>query len=462
MTRKLFTACLLFFFTGNFLFAQTEDSVMIRKIYNMSLENGKAYERLDGLCNKIGSRLSGSEGAVKAVAYTKSLLESDYYGRVYLQDVMVPRWRRNTEEKLGVSMGKYKTVVRICSLGGSIGTPDSGIKANVVEVKSFDELDSLGKKVAGKMVFFNVPFEQKHIRTFHAYSEVAKYRYSGAQRAAKYGAVASITRSMTNAYDDVPHTGSMGYADGITRIPACAVSVQGAIFLNAALNKDPNLTLELKMNCDTLPDTLSHNVIAEIKGTEFPDEIITVGGHLDSWDNGQGAHDDGAGCVQSMEVFHIFKQLNYQPKRTVRVVLFMNEENGLRGGKKYAEEAKAKGEKHIAAIESDAGGFTPHGFSSECIDSSKRERFLGWKNILEPYGLYNWEGTWSGADISPLKEYGTLLIGLSPDSQRYFDYHHAETDNFDKVNRRELQLGAAAMTSLVYLLSEYGVDGPLK
>ncbi len=458
MIRKLLPSGFLFLLLTTVVHAQDKDSVMIRSIYTLSLEQGKAYERLDSICNKIGSRLSGTESAAKAVAYTKGLLEADRYGTVYLQEVMVPRWRRNTVEKLGVSMGNYKTVVRICSLGGSIATPDSGIKAGVVEVKSFDELEKLGNKVSGKMVFFNVPFDQKHIRTFHAYSEVAKYRYSGAQRAAKYGAVASITRSMTNAYDNIPHTGSMGYADGLKRIPACAISVQGAIFLGAALNKDPNLTLELKMNCDTLPDTLSHNVIAEIKGTEFPDEIITVGGHLDSWDKGQGAHDDGAGCVQAMEVFHLFNMLNYKPKRTVRVVLFMNEENGLRGGKKYAEEAKAKGEKHIAAIESDAGGFTPHGFSSECIDSTKRERFIGWKNILAPYGLYNWEGTWSGSDISPLKPQGTLLVGLSPDSQRYFDYHHAETDTFDKVNRRELQLGAAAMASLVYLFSEYGVE----
>ncbi|MDQ3050873.1 MAG: M20/M25/M40 family metallo-hydrolase [Bacteroidota bacterium] len=437
--------------------AQDADSVTIRNIYTFSLEKGKAYVWLDSICNKIGTRFTGTVGAEKAIAYTKTILENQQYGTVYLQEVMVPRWRRNSIEELTLSMGSYKTKLMICSLGGSIGTPSEGISANVVEVSSFDELDKLGKKVAGKMVFFNVPMEQKHVLTFTAYSKVGTYRYSGAQRAAKHGAVASITRSLTLALDNNPHAGSMGYADSVKRIPACAVSTQGAEFLSAALKNDPGLKLELKMNCDTLPDTLSYNVIAEIKGTEFPDEIIVVGAHLDSWDKGQGAHDDGAGCVQAMEVIRIFKELKIQPKRTVRVVLFMNEENGLRGGKKYAAVAKEKGENHIAAIESDAGGFTPHGFSSECIDSTKRANFLSWKSKLLPYGLYNWSPNWGGADIGPLKEQGTLLIGLLPDSQRYFDYHHADSDTFDKVNRRELQLGSAAMASLVYLLSEHGV-----
>ncbi len=437
--------------------AQDADSVTIRSIYTFSLEKGKAYVWLDSICNKIGTRFTGTAGAEKAIAYTKNILELQQYGTVSLQEVMVPRWRRNTTEELNLSMGSYKTRLMICSLGGSIGTPEEGVKANVVEVSSFDELERLGKKVAGKMVFYNVPMEQKHVLTFTAYSKAGTYRYSGAQRAAKLGAVASITRSLTLAMDNFPHAGSMGYADSVKRIPACAISTQGAEFLSAALKNDPDLTLELKMNCDTLPDTLSYNVIAEIKGTEFPDEIVLVGAHLDSWDKGQGAHDDGAGCVQAMEVLHIFKELKIQPKRTVRVVLFMNEENGLRGGKKYAAVAKEKGENHIAAIESDAGGFTPHGFSSECIDSTKRANFISLKSKLLSYGLYDWDRNWGGADIGPLKEQGTLLIGLLPDTQRYFDYHHADSDTFDKVNRRELQLGAAAMASLVYLLSEYGV-----
>ena len=449
--------CLLLFVTQTSN-AQNKDSVMIRKIYSWTLENGKAYEWLDFLCNKIGSRLTGSVNAEKAIGYTKAIMEAEKYGTVKLQPVTVPRWRRNDIETLNVSSGSPKTPFRICSLGGSIATPPGGIKAKVIEVKSFAELDSLGKSnISGKIVFYNVPFDQEYVRTFHAYSEVGKYRWSGAMNAAKYGAVASITRSMTNAMDDIPHTGSMGYSDTLPRIPACAISTKGAEALSSTLKLKPKTELELKMNCDTLPDSLSFNVIAEIPGTEFPNEIVLVGGHLDSWDKGHGAHDDGAGCVQSMEVLKAFKELGIKPKRTVRIVLFINEENGGKGGKQYAESAKVKGENHIAAIETDAGGFTPHGFSSVCTDSTKREKIIRWSNLFEPYGLYDWKLQHGGSDIDHLKDQGTLLIGLVPDSQRYFDYHHAETDTFDKINKRELELGAAALASLVYLLSEYGV-----
>ena len=459
MLRTFLTALFICILLSGSVSSQDKDSVMIKKIYNCALEKGKAYEWLDYLCNKIGARLTGSENAEKAVQFTKATLETENYGRVYLQEVVVPRWRRNDVEKMSVTMGTYKTSVSICSLGGSIGTPLNGIKGNLVEITSFGQLDTMGKakKIAGKIVFFNVKFPQHYVNTFTGYSEIGKYRYTGAQNAAKYGAIASVTRSLTPATDEYPHTGAMGYADSIKRIPACAVSTKGADFLSAALINDPSLTVEIKMNCDTLTDTTSYNVIAEIKGTEFPEEIIVVGGHLDSWDKGVGAHDDGAGCVQSMEVLHIFKELGIKPKRTIRVVLFMNEENGVRGGKKYAKEAKEKGEKHIAAIESDGGGATPLGFASVCNDSTKREKFQVFKSSFEPYGLYNWTGKYGGSDIDALKDQNVLLIGLVPDSQRYFDYHHSANDTFDKINRRELELGAASMTSLVYLLSEYGI-----
>lgn len=249
----------------------------------------------------------------------------------------------------------------------------------------------------------------------------------------------------------------MGYEEGFPKLPACAISTMGADRLSAALKENPEAEVEIVMNCETLPDKLSHNVIAEIKGTEFPDEIIVVGGHLDAWDNGQGAHDDGAGCVQSMEVLRIFRDLGIKPKRTIRVVLFMNEENGAKGAKKYAAEAKAKNEKHIAAIESDLGGFTPAGFFSHCADSSKLNTLNPFKHLFEPYAIFQWDLRGGGVDIDHLKDTGTLLIGLQPDSQRYFDYHHTEIDTFDKIHKRELHLGAAAVAGLAYLLSEYGV-----
>jgi hypothetical protein len=440
------------------VFSQNHDSLMVRKIFTYCLEQGKGYEWLEHLCTKIPPRLSGSDGADKAVKWARQVMEEQNNGRVYLQDVMVPHWVRNDKENLTlISKGK-RTPLRICSLGGSVPTPSSGLRGKVIEVKSFEELNELGEeKVRGKIVFYNAELLKHHYHTFHSYGECGKYRWAGAINAAKMGAIASVNRSLTLALDDYPHTGSMGYEEGAPKLPACAISTLGADKLSAALNNDPDLELELVMNCETLSDKPSHNVIAEIKGSEFPDEIIVVGGHLDAWDNGQGAHDDGAGCVQSMELLRIFRDLNIKPKRTIRVVLFMNEENGVRGGKKYAEEAKAKNENHIAAIESDLGGFTPAGFFSKCEIPERLTTLDPFKHLFEPYGIFQWDQVGGGVDIDPLKPTGTLLIGLQPDSQRYFDYHHTEIDTFDKIHKRELHLGAAAVASLAYLLSEYGV-----
>ncbi len=359
-------------FSATNLCAQPADSLVIRKIFTYCLEQGKSYDWLEHLCTRIPPRLSGSEGAGQAVNWAKNVMEQQNNGRVYLQEVMVPHWVRNDREELTlISKGK-RTPLRICSLGGSVPTPQGGIKGKVIEVSSFEELNQMDSSfVKGKIVFYNAPLAQRHYHTFHAYGECGKYRWAGAINAARKGAIASVNRSLTLAIDDYPHTGSMGYETNAPKLPACAVSTLGAENLSALLRDDPEAELELIMNCETLPDKLSHNVIAEIKGTEYPDEIIVVGGHLDAWDNGQGAHDDGAGCVQSMELLRIFRDLGIKPKRTIRIVLFMNEENGVRGGTKYAEEATAKKENHIAAIESDLGGFTPAGFFTHCKDPDK-------------------------------------------------------------------------------------------
>src|SRR5690606_8406076 len=239
------------------------------------------------------------------------------------------------------------------------------------------------------------------------------------------------------------------------RIPSAAISTRHADLLSGMLKLDKNITFYFKQNCKQMPDVLSYNVIGEITGSQFPDEYILVGGHLDSWDLGDGAHDDGAGCVQSMEVLRLLKITGIKPKRSIRVVLFMNEENGLRGGKKYAEEARQKNEKHIFALESDAGGFTPRGFSFDCGDAAFA-KILDWTPLFKPYLIHYFEKGGSGADIGPLKDSGIVLAGLRPDSQRYFDHHHASTDTFDAVNKRELELGAATMTALVYLFDKYG------
>ncbi|KAA5547446.1 M20/M25/M40 family metallo-hydrolase [Adhaeribacter rhizoryzae] len=436
---------------------QQPDSAVIRNIYREALTQGKSYENLRYLCTQIGPRLSGSEGAAKAVTYTQKLMESYGFDRVYLQDVMVPHWVRGEKEKAFFKSSVGKQEVPICALGGSVGTGKKGIKAQVVEVQSFEELQQLGReKVQGKVVFFNRPMNPAYIEAFLAYRDAVNQRSSGAIEAAKLGAVGAIVRSMNLALDDFPHTGSTRYEEGVTKIPAAAISTNGAELLSRQLKAGPNLEFNFKMNPQTLPDAPSHNVIGEIKGSEHPEEIIVVGGHLDSWDLAQGAHDDGTGCMQAIEVLRLLKVLNIKPKRTIRAVMYMNEENGLRGGRKYAEVALANKENHIAALESDAGGFTPRGFS---IDASpnKVADIAKWKELLVPYGLNNIAAGGGGADIGPLKNDKIALIGFRPDSQRYFEVHHAASDTFDRVNQRELELGGASMAALIYLIDKYGL-----
>ena len=442
-----------------FVFSQTDEKV-ISEIYTNSLTNGQSYSWLDHLSNNIGSRLSGSLGAEKAVEWTKEELETMGLDKVWLQPVMVPKWVRGVPEFAYIETSPGKTIkVNICALGGSISTPPTGLKSKIIEVSGVDELEKLGaENIKGKIVFFNRPMDASLINTFESYGGCVNQRYSGAMEASKFGAIGVIVRSMNLRIDDFPHTGSMTYGDipPQERIPSAAISTKHADLLSAMVKLDNNVQFYFKQNSKQLEDVLSHNVIGEITGSEFPDEYIVVGGHLDSWDLGDGAHDDGAGCTQSMEVLRLLKLSGIKPKRSIRVVLFMNEENGLRGGNKYAEIAAQKNENHIFALESDAGGFTPRGFYFDC-DQSNFEQILSWKSLFKPYLIHFFELGGSGADIGPLKNETNVLSGLKPDSQRYFDYHHAPNDTFDAVNKRELELGAATMTSLVYLIDKYGI-----
>jgi len=448
-------------FLYNIGFSQSNDSLMLRKITNDIMLNGKCYGYLDYLCNRIGARLSGSPQAAAAVEYTYQTMKSLGVDTVFKQECMVPHWVRGEKETakiLSDNSGEFNA--SICALGGSVATPPEGITAEVVEVKSWDELKKLGLegKIKGKIVFYNRAFDETQIQTFHAYGMAVDQRHRGPSEGAKYGAVATIVRSMTNKLDDNPHTGAMHYVDSISKVkvPCCAISTVGAEQLSSLLKTDAHVRFYLKMSCQTLPDEKSYNVVGEIKGSEHPEEIIVIGGHLDSWDLAQGAQDDGAGAMQSLEILRVFKALGIKPKRTIRVVMFMNEENGLRGGTKYAELAKLNHEKHIAAIESDAGGFSPRGFGITGSNEVKT-KVRSWANLFFQYGVYDFTGDEGGADIEQLKEQGANLFGLMPDSQRYFDYHHAATDTFSIVNKRELHLGASAMAMLVYLIAEYGL-----
>jgi len=458
MKKYIFVAIICL--SSAFAKAQQQDSIQLKKIYNAALTQGNSYQWLDYLSNQIGSRLSGSLGAELAVEWTKSQLDSIGLDKVWLQPVMVPKWIRGAQEYAYIETGLGQTTqVPICALGGSIATPANGLKAEVIEVLGIEELKALGSdQVKGKIVFFNRAMQDELIETFKAYGGCVDQRYSGAEEAAKLGAAGVIVRSVTHSIDDYPHTGSMSYGDlpRAKHIPAAAISTKGAELLSTLLKLNTETKFYYSMHCRNLPDVESYNVVGEIKGSIYPDKYMVVGGHLDSWDLGDGSHDDGAGVVQSMEVLRLMKAVGYQPKHSIRVVLFMNEENGLRGGRKYAAEAKKNNEKHIFALESDAGGFTPRGFSFDS-DARNFDQVLSWKSLFDPYLIHYFAQGGSGADIGPLKDSNTgiVLAGLRPDSQRYFDHHHAANDTFDAVNKRELELGAATMTSLIYLMDNY-------
>lgn len=440
-------------------FGQNSDEQMLKSMYSNTLVKGSCYQWLDDLSNKIGSRLSGSDGADKAVNYTKVELEKLGLSRVYLQEVMVPKWVRGEKEVAYAINNNFKTSFPICALGGSVATPKNGITAGVIEVKSLEELTLLGRdKVKGKIIFFNRPMNPEFIETFKAYGSCVDQRSSGAREAGKLGAVGVIVRSMNLRLDDLPHTGATNYGSILEseKIPAAAISTNGAELLSTLLKNNPNLNFYFKQSCQSYDDVKSYNVVGEIIGSENPQNIIVVGGHLDSWDLGDGSHDDGAGCVQSMQVIANFIQLNYRPKNTIRVVLFMNEENGTRGGLKYEELSTKNGENHIFALESDSGGFSPRGFSIDG-DEANFNQIVSWKELFEPYLIHKFVKGHSGVDIGPLQSKHIVKVGLQPDSQRYFDHHHASNDTFEAVNKRELELGAATMTSLIYLIDKYGI-----
>ena len=452
--RILTIGFLIICFTG---FAQ-DDSTMIRKIANDVLTNGHAYENLRVLCKTVGPRLAGSKNMYKAESWGENALKTAGANKVWLQECKVPHWSRGgKDEAYAVDRGK-KVPLDILALGNSIGTGTKGLLAPVVMMNSFEELEQRKNEVKGKIVFYNYKFNNQFVKTFLSYADAVKYRGQGASRAAKYGAVATIVRSMSHAADNHPHTGALNYNDSFPKIPAAAVGLRDADLLAELIGKNPSVQVFVKSNAKMLGDTIGHNVIGEIPGVEYPDEIITIGGHLDSWDAAEGAHDDGAGCVHSIEVLRVLKAIGYQPKRTIRVVLFANEENGLRGGNKYAEEAKSKNEKHYFALESDAGGFTPRGFGFT-VTAPQLQKIRQWLPLFQPYGVHELNAGGGGADIGPLnRALGTPLAGLQPDSQRYFDIHHARSDIFEAVNKRELELGAINMAALIYLIDKYGIN----
>ncbi|HPQ08281.1 MAG TPA: M28 family peptidase [Bacteroidia bacterium] len=447
---------LIFLITSN-LFALSQsnnDSIIIRKIYDYFLSESKCYDNLRYLCKKIGHRLSGSQQAEKAVEWAYQLMKKYNADTVYLQPVKVPVWKRG-DAYCNIIFNNKKLSLNGLALGNSIGL-DKALLSDIIEVKNENDLEKLGvEKIKEKIVFFNVKFNPKNVSTSQSYGETVKYRYSAASYAAKYGAKACLIRSMTLGNNHSPHTGNMQYDLKIsqTKIPALALSFKDADTLSYLINQFSNLKVELFTQNFSQDSVMSYNVIAEIKGSQYPDRYITIGGHLDSWDVGEGAHDDGTGIVQSIEAIYVFKNI-YKPKNTIRIVAFMNEENGLMGGKTYAKDAFDKKEKHLTAIETDAGGFTPryigvdttNGLFNLCVQ---------WNKLFHPYYIEIIKGG-GGADISPLKKnFNIPLCGYEPDNQRYFDLHHTKDDVFENVHKRELELGGAAISSFVMMVDKY-------
>lgn len=443
-------------------FGQSDDSLFIKSLSDYILTKGKAYEDLRHLTKQIGQRLSGSAGMYKAEAWGLKTIKEAGADNAYWQECTVPHWIRGGKDEAsaiyytGTYGGNAKRALDVLALGNSIGSAKPLTKG-VIEVKSFADLEARKDAVKDKIVFYNVPFNDTYIGTFNAYRDAVVYRGQGPSRAAKYGAAAVIVRSMSHSTDNNPHTGSTAYNDSFPKIPAVAIGLQDADWLSGAIKNELAKSVTLTTHGRFLPDTIGHNVIGELKGTQFPDEYITIGGHLDSWDPAEGAHDDGAGVVQTIEVLRALKATGYKPKRTLRFVLFANEENGGRGGTKYAAEAKTKGEKHIFALESDEGGFTPHGFGLT-VPATSFQKFLGWRPLLLLYSPAEMLPGGGGSDIGPLaRTQGTPVASYLPDSQRYFDYHHARNDVFENVNKRELELGAVNIAALIYLVDKYGL-----
>lgn len=440
---------------------QETDARTIRTIYDLALTESSCYEWLYHLCKEVGGRLAGSPQSAAAIAYGQHILDTLGMDKVYLQACTVPTWVRGEKEQVRVvnSTQIGTQDLHALALGNSVGTGPQGLVGEVVEVFSLDEVEKLGRSaIEGKIVFYNRPMDATQMNTFSAYGGAVDQRGIGASKASEYGAIGMVVRSMTTRLDDVPHTGAMGYQEGVTPIPAFAISTNDAELLSR-LSSQESVNLFLRSTCERTPPATSYNVIGEIKGSTYPDEIILVGGHLDSWDVGEGAHDDGAGTVHAMEVIELLRKINYQPQRTIRCVLFMNEESGLGGARAYWEASNNAKEYHLAAIESDRGGFTPRGFTCDADDAvftTKFQKVNTWLPLLEPYGLGLKRGG-TGADISGLKIQQGLLFGFEPDSQRYFDYHHTAIDTFEAVNKRELELGAASITALVYLMDKYGL-----
>jgi carboxypeptidase Q len=425
-------------------------------------EAGLAGERGFDLLERItsvGPRLTGSPEAAAAVDLTLRLMKDLGFDDVHAEPVEVGRWVRGDAAKAEIVASGARAAVplAVCALGGSVGTPEGGLSAPVVEVQSLDELGRLGPGLKGRIVFFNRPMDRRLTDAFSAYGGAADQRVNGASAAARHGAVGVLVRSLTFREDENPHTGLMQYDPRAPRIPAAAVSTRDAGVLSALLKKEKNVSVSLRMNCRNMGLVASANVVGELTGSEFPKEVILLAGHLDSWDLGTGAHDDGAGCAAALEALRLIKDLGLRPRRTIRAVLFMDEEFGGTGGRAYVRAPQRKGERHLIAAESDRGGFAPAGLAIGGRGSRVLEMITSHADLFRPLGVTFISPGGGGVDVGPLIERGAEPAAVMINAQAYFDVHHSALDVVSSVHPRELELQAVILAALAYILAQEGI-----
>ncbi len=448
--KKIFTLLLLCFLI-QLANAQSTENETIKAIYSNALSTDLAYKQLERLCKEAPARLIGTPNSFIAIDIMKKYMEEMNADTVFLQNFSSPAWICNSASAAMMMDGK-EIFLNIDALGPSGSTPKQGVSAEIIEVMSLDEVRALGReKIEGKIVFYNRPMDPTKFNVFSAYGEAIDQRYWGPSVAKEYGAIASITRSATDGLNDFPHTGSCKMEGD--KIPAIAVSTNDAEKLSKALKSNPQLKLTIKVDAEDII-TNTFNLIADLRGTEKPEEYIVVGGHIDAWHNTEGAHDDGVGCLQSTEVLRLIKTLGIKNKRSIRVILYMDEELYQSGGNAYLAYSKENNIKNYFALESDAGGFSPRFFTTNAPKTAlaKMQEYLP---LLKAYGIEEIIAGGGGVDIDPLKELGVPLAGYRSDWQRYFDMHHCANDTFDQINFREMQLGSAAMASFIYLIDKF-------
>lgn len=423
-----------------------------QQIIAAALEDDGAWEKLRYLTDHIGHRLSGSDSLESAVDWAVETLAADGHENTRREKVMVPHWERG--EEAGKIVAPVTRPLYLLGLGGTIATPEKGIEAPIIVIDDFDQLEERADEVSGKIVLFNKAMPDWNLETGSGYGETVGYRVQGPARAAEHGAVAAMVRSVTATSLRTPHTGSTHYAEDGPKIPAVAVTLEDADLLaRLAQSSKDEVRVWLKTSGTWHPDAESGNAIGELVGSQRPEEIVLIGGHIDSWDVGQGAHDDGAGCVIMMQALTLLRELDLRPRRTIRVVLFTNEENGLRGAKGYAEQHADELESHVAGIESDSGGFAPWGFEVQGDDVAQAQ-VADIVSLLEPVGAARSRKGWGGADLRPLADQGVPGLGLWVDGSRYFDYHHTPADTLDKVDPDDLKRQVAAVAVMAYVLAD--------